>query len=832
MTTEVEISQEQTNSANQWLEWLKTGILQKEKRNYFRFGDYILHKILGYPVNEELNFDDFGVEFSFRNHINDIGVCIEVKGTSQDLFAPQYREKYEHKTPMKQTWDYMGSGNFDYGITTNYRHYILIDRTKGYSKYHYFDFYDIENNSNKLKEFIAIFSRKSIFEGFVKLLFKESQIEELEITKKFYKLYHETRLMIIKEFKSNANISLEEALHYAQLFLNRIIFIFFAEDTGKLKNKIFAERVIGALNPIVLSDYSNFVYNTINNLFESLEKGSYKPFEIRSFNGGLFKEHIPISCGFYDYRDKSFFKEIITEEHKSIINDVQIAGSKAFDWSKSFKAVYDSNEGFDIIIGNPPYIRQELLKDYKKYLEKNYKSYHGSADIYVYFIEQSLKNTHRNGYVGIISSNKWTKSNYGHNLRSLLRERKILQFIDFGDLAVFEDASTYPCILLVKNEVAVYNSIRILKASNLDISDIENNIAKFGFTLNQDSLGNEEWNFEDTMFEEIYSKIRTHGIPFKEFCPEKINFGIKTGLDEVFVIDERKKRNLEQRHASSELIIKPFLIGKQIKRYYYEWDEKYIILTKKGIDIENYPAIYEYLKEFKESLVKRTDIKDKSRWFELRPCSYYEDFLKPKIILAHFGKRPQFAFDSDGFYVNPKSYIIPNDNMYLLGILNSSAIAFYSQSICPYMRGKFYEFGKQYVNKFPIPNPDKDMQEEISQDVIKIIDLHSKRLAIQRRFINRLISEFGLVNISKKLKSFHLIDTFEFLKLIKQFSKSRISLRMIDELEDYFNENKRLILEIKDSINVINKRIDTKVYALFELNDEEINLIENRISQL
>lgn len=187
-----------------------------------------------------------------------------------------------------------------------------------------------------------------------------------------------------------------------------------------------------------------------------------------------------------------------------------------------------------------------------------------------------------------------------------------------------------------------------------------------------------EWDFENLETKKIYQKIKSKGIPLEKYSSKKINFGIKTGLDEVYVINENKKKELEKQHSSSKEIIKPFLIGKQIKRYFYEWSDSYIILVKKGIDIERYPAIFNYLKQYKEKLENRTDIKDKTKWFELRPCSYYDDFIKPKIVYAHFGKRPQFTLDTNNYYVNPKSYILPIEYKYLLGLLNSKTIAFYS----------------------------------------------------------------------------------------------------------------------------------------------------------
>lgn len=239
-------------------------------------------------------------------------MCIEVKGTStKDLFSNQNRDKPEHQTPIHQTWDYMGSGDFDYGIATNYRDFVLIDKKKGYSRYHLFDFMSVQGNLLKLKEFVAIFSRNSLLNtGFVSQLYEESVVEEREFTKEFYKLYHETRLMLIKEFQDNEKIAKKDAIHYAQVFLNRLIFIFFAEDTGKIRKRLFSESILQSLNPKLVSEHSRYACNTILNLFESLDKGAHQPIEIFGFNGGLFRDKIPENIFFKDLRTNSFFKEV------------------------------------------------------------------------------------------------------------------------------------------------------------------------------------------------------------------------------------------------------------------------------------------------------------------------------------------------------------------------------------------------------------------------------------------------------------------------------------------------------------------------------------------
>jgi len=317
------ISDEQNSIALRWIECIKNGTLKQEVENYPQFANFILDGLLGYPVKEEWKLNRGKIEFSFKSKNGLRTVGIEAKGTSvKDLFAIQHREKREHETPVKQTWDYMGINNFDYGICTNYRHFVLIDKTKGYSKYHLFDFLDIEKDKEKLKEFVAIFSNQNVLENeFILKLYEESILEEREFTKEFYKLYHETRLMLIKEFEHNSLIDKKELIHFAQLFLNRIIFIFFAEDSNKIKKRLFEDSILKILEVGLISEHSRYVTDTIVNLFKGLDKGSQTPVEIFGFNGGLFGEPIPNEIYFKDLNNESFFKDVL--KYSKLKNRIQ-----------------------------------------------------------------------------------------------------------------------------------------------------------------------------------------------------------------------------------------------------------------------------------------------------------------------------------------------------------------------------------------------------------------------------------------------------------------------------------------------------------------------------
>jgi len=321
LCSKIELSSEQEDAAKEWINLLDRGLLKDEKNNYFKFAEIILKSLLGYNIKDDMFHEKGNIEFSFKNKDDKTVLGIEVKGTDKDLFAEQRGYREWQKTPVHQLWNYMGDLNLDYGIATNYKHFVLIGR-KGTSAIHYFDFEEIINNKDKLKEFVGIFSKEQIIDKrFIEYLEKASAIEEREFTKEFYKLFNETRLMMVKEFQENG-ANKDKAIHYSQLFLNRLMFVFFAEDTGKLKTRLFEDSVISVLKAeMTISNQSHQVSDMIRNLFTMLDTGSEIP-NIFGFNGGLFHEEIQNNIFFNDLRDKEIFKDVY--QNSKLIKELKL----------------------------------------------------------------------------------------------------------------------------------------------------------------------------------------------------------------------------------------------------------------------------------------------------------------------------------------------------------------------------------------------------------------------------------------------------------------------------------------------------------------------------
>jgi len=308
--SDVVITKKQRKVAKEWLSKLKNNELEKEKANYFIFRDMILRDLLNYP-EEDIKFEDKRVEFSVTDIQGTTHVCFEAKGTkTKDLFAYQHYEKSHQEHPVLQTMMNMERFPASYGVCTNYRKFVLLDKNLGITKCHRFDFYDIENNEEKLREFIGIFSyQKLVQEKYLVTLYKSSVTEEKDFTDEFYKLFHETRLMLIKAFQEKTDVTTEQAIHFAQLFLNRLIFVFFQEDKRHIEERLFTKRIQKILETGQCTEYTKAVYSDIVGLFQALQKGS-EVMGIFGYNGGLFEEQVPAKIYFYDIKDPDFFNDV------------------------------------------------------------------------------------------------------------------------------------------------------------------------------------------------------------------------------------------------------------------------------------------------------------------------------------------------------------------------------------------------------------------------------------------------------------------------------------------------------------------------------------------
>jgi hypothetical protein len=417
-----------------------------------------------------------------------------------------------------------------------------------------------------------------------------------------------------------------------------------------------------------------------------------------------------------------------------------------FDWEKEFPEIMKQS-GFDAVIGNPPYVRQEMLGTLKDYFQEHYTVYHGVSDLYVYFIERGVSLLKKGGIFSYIVANKWMRANYGEPLRRWMKKQKIEEIVDFGDLPVFQRATTYPCILRLRKHSpsTIFHTAQV---KTLDFVNLGDYVREHSYPIKQASLDDGGWTVSDERTQVLLNKLRTEGVPLGQYVKGRIYRGILTGLNQAFVIDAEMRDKLLVSDPKSAEIIKPFLAGRDIKRYQPPRSDLFLIFTRRGINIKKYPSVERHLLDFKTQLMpkpkgwKGAIWKGRKpgtyQWYEIQDTiDYYMEFEKPKIIYPNICKRPEFTFDRAGLYTNQRCFIISLPDMYLLGILNSKVTFFVFRSILPKLRGGFYEPSYVYFKDFPIraidfSSPvDKSRHDRMVELVERMLSLN-KQLAASR----------------------------------------------------------------------------------------------------
>jgi len=411
--------------------------------------------------------------------------------------------------------------------------------------------------------------------------------------------------------------------------------------------------------------------------------------------------------------------------------------------------------GFDVIIGNPPYIRQEGLKNDKEYYLNNYSAFSSTADIFVNFIEKGLISLNLDGRLGMIISNKWLRSAYGEGLRELLANKAVLeQIVDLAGLPVFTNATVRTIILICipskSKESSQFNYLAPLSVADFRKirtgQDLENFFNQYHVFLKSPKSAKDGWALSSSREVLLNEHLLNKTTSLKEYLHGKPLRGIITGLNKAFLIDKATRDQLVTEDPKSDEIIKPMLVGRDVRRYSLEYKDRYLIWTYTGVAIKDYPAIFQHLKSFEPQLQKRWD-KGKY-WWELRACDYYNKFMQPKIIYPDIATTCRFVLDTQGFFSTNTTYFIPGNDLYLLGILNSKLALFYFSTVCAGLEGgrvNYLRFFGQYLEGFPVANESSSLSaaQKISSLVESTLSLHRQlsnaKIPTEKTFLERQI---------------------------------------------------------------------------------------------
>lgn len=384
-------------------------------------------------------------------------------------------------------------------------------------------------------------------------------------------------------------------------------------------------------------------------------------------------------------------------------------------------APQEIDSGFDVVIGNPPYVRMEQIKHYKDAFSAAYECFNPRADLYVYFFESGIKLLRNGGTFSFITSNKWFRAGYGEKLRAwLAKHTRVLQLIDFGDAPVFA-AIAYPSISILQRIAQPPESSSNLRALNWEpgppVEAFAEVFARKHFTMPQSALAADGWRLEGSAQRDLLTRLRDACTPLGEYVHQEWYWGVRTGLNEAFIIDGEKRSELIAQDRKSAELIRPLLRGRDIKRWRLDWAGLYIVIFPFGFhdQLKNYPAILKHLKKFETELRARGQCissrggksAGQHHWLELDnnpKQSFIDSFSRPKIVVPAISGTVNVAVDIEGYFANNKASIfVSNEARYLAAVVNSPVALWFTQQVFATKQGGFFDFEPRYSSQWPIP---------------------------------------------------------------------------------------------------------------------------------
>lgn len=517
----------------------------------------------------------------------------------------------------------------------------------------------------------------------------------------------------------------------------------------------------------------------------------------------------------------------------SLIEDSNFAYlDHAFTWETAFPGVF-AEGGFDVVLGNPPYVRMEHLKELKPYLEKRYEVVSDRADLYCYFFERGLRLLKPGGRLGFISSNTFFKTGSGKPLRDyLLREATLEGVVDFGDLQIFEGVTTYPAILTIKRGAAPKgHDLRFWKVDVLPENNFQATWEKAAGPYPQAALGAGSWELENTALRALRDKIRTGRKTLEDVYGSPCR-GVVTGLNAAFVIDNLIKERLCAQDPRSAELLKPFLEGKDLKRWRAEPRGLWLIyIPKNRIKIDDYPAIRDWLLPFKNKLEARAT---KQEWFELQQAqeAYTKHFEGAKIAYPEFCNKRQFLIDKTN-YLNNKCYFVPTSDEWLHPFLNSKVSWFFIAGNSVPVRGGFYQMHSQFVEQVPIPAWSDAERSALAAAGEQASKAALERLTLQAALTRRipdLCPPSRDAKLTTRLQEWWTLPDFAaFRAEVKKVFKADIPLAERSAWEDWITRDRVEIARLSAEIAKAEAQIDSVVYSLFDLTPDEIALLESAV---
>lgn len=541
-----------------------------------------------------------------------------------------------------------------------------------------------------------------------------------------------------------------------------------------------------------------------------------------------------------------------------------IRSEKFQNWQVAFPGVWTRWEsaelhgGFDVILGNPPYVRQELIKAYKPQLKRAFpESYDGSADLYVYFYDQGLRLLKPGGRLSYVVTNKWMRAGYAEGLRQLFADKAWIEFVaDFGHAKkFFPDADVFPSVIVVRKpsgeDAPEDTQVCVIPRDDVPEKALDEAVSKATYPLPRAHFTKVSWVLEPPVVASLMRKIRGSGIPLAEFAGAKPYRGILTGLNEAFLINSATRDSIIARDPASRALIQPYLRGQDIRRWSSPETGLYMILLKSSADHpwpwakandeneaesifrQNYPGLHAHLKAFEsftDARGRRRGLRireDKGRWWwELRPCAYYDLFTQPRIVYQAIQFHPRYSFETELRYGNNKTFMLATRNLALLAALNSPLCWWYSWRHFIHLKDEALSNDQVKMAEIPIP-PSLSDNEALADGVKRILELKRNIDARNAAILDWLHHEIGPEATAAASAIARASTPDQFVAAVRSSlpRNQRLSASQIAALKREYTEFLEPAVELRSCLQSAECSVADMVNEAYGLTPEEVDLM-------
>jgi len=565
------------------------------------------------------------------------------------------------------------------------------------------------------------------------------------------------------------------------------------------------------------------------------------------------------ACAAYAIKTPEERKEVpYAEQFAQIVEQARTMSQRGhfFHWELEFPDIffeYDGTPrgdraGFDAVVGNPPYVRQEKINSEKPFYQEQYDVAHGSADLFVYFFEQGLRLLRPGGRLAYITSNSWLRAHYATPLRRFLRQHTdIEQIIDLGNTRVFTDAPDMtPALQIVRKqppEASSHAKVALFSRSDT-IRDFRENLAERFVEIFIQDQPDEGWQLTHDASRHLLARLMHTGRPLGDVVNTLMYRGVLTGLNEAFFIDTATRTSLINTDPASARLLQPLVRGEDLRPWYQEDEGRWLIFAHRGVDIAAYPAIQAHLERFRTRLEPRPkatgsgDVRQgrkpgSYKWYELQDAiEYAQELSKPKIFWADIAKYPRFSWDEKGLFCNDKGFFLRVPDPSLLGILQSRIIWYCISHLCAPLGersgGMRYQHKIQYIERLPIPLLSDDQRFQLRSLAQRLTSVARDRYRIRKDVTSRMKSYLGnsRSTMTDRLDGWWQLDWQEIRNEVRTSFKREIPLKERGEWQAFFQEQRDEIERRTAEIVRLEKELNAVVYAVYGLNEQEIALVE------